>query len=101
LDAAGRKLVLESFNDTARPLPAATLPELFEAQAARTPNAIALVFDDQRLSYADLDAVANRLAHHLIGLGVGPESRVGVALERSLEMIVALLAILKAGGAYV
>ena len=81
-------------------MPAATLPELFEAQAARTPEAVALVYDDQQLTYGELNARANRLAHHLIGLGVGPEVLVGLCLERSAEMVVALLGILKAGGAY-
>ena len=67
---------------------------------ARDPQATALVFGEESLTYQELNARANRLAHHLIGLGVGPESLVGIALERSLEMVVALLGILKAGGAY-
>ncbi|MBO1014335.1 amino acid adenylation domain-containing protein [Achromobacter sp. SD115] len=74
---------------------------LFEAQAAAQPNAIALVFEDTQLSYRELDARANRLAHRLIELGVRPETRVGIASERSVDMVVGLLAILKAGGAYV
>ncbi|HWV17360.1 MAG TPA: amino acid adenylation domain-containing protein, partial [Rhodocyclaceae bacterium] len=69
--------------------------------AARRPDAIALLMGERELSYAELNARANRLAHRLIGAGIGPESRVGVALERSPETIVALLAVLKAGGAYV
>ena len=77
------------------------MPALFEAQVARTPEAVALVCGEERLSYAALNARANRLAHQLIAQGVGPETLVGIALERSLEMVVALLAILKAGGAYV
>ena len=74
---------------------------LIERQAAATPEATALVFEDQLLSYAELNTRANRLAHYLIGLGVRPETRVGIAVERSVEMVVGLLGILKAGGAYV
>jgi len=74
---------------------------LFEEQTARTPTATALVFGEQRLDYAELNRQANRLAHALIERGVGPDRLVGVAMERSVEMVVALLAILKAGGAYV
>jgi len=73
----------------------------FERQASVRPDATALVFGDQALSYAELNRRANRLAHHLARRGVGPESLVGVAVERSIEMVVALFAILKAGGAYV
>ena len=79
---------------------AATLPELFAAQVARTPDAIAVVFEDASLTYGELDARANQLAHHLRALGVGPEAVVGLCVERSLEMVVGLLGILKAGGAY-
>ncbi|MBP5100615.1 condensation domain-containing protein, partial [Pseudomonas protegens] len=75
--------------------------QLVEAQALKTPEAEALLFAGQRLSYRELNARANRLAHKLIELGVGPEVRVGVALQRTPEMVVALLAVLKAGGAYV
>ena len=95
------RAILEAFNATARPVPAATLPELFEAQVARDVHAVALIVGTQSLDYGELNARANRLAHHLIGLGVGPESLVGVCLERSVETVVALLAVLKAGGAYV
>ncbi|WP_157649658.1 non-ribosomal peptide synthetase, partial [Burkholderia ubonensis] len=77
------------------------LHRLFEQQAERTPDAVAAVHDDASLTYAELNLRANRLAHHLIALGVAPDFLVGVAMERSLDMIVALLAILKAGGAYV
>ncbi|MDO5104184.1 MAG: condensation domain-containing protein, partial [Lautropia sp.] len=75
--------------------------QLIEKQASCFPDRIALVFGDESLSYRELNQRANQLAHHLIGLGVGPEVRVGIALERSIEMVVGLLAILKTGGAYV
>lgn len=75
--------------------------ELFEEQAARTPDAVAVVHDGRTLTYSQLNARANQLAHHLQGLGVGPEALVAICVERSLEMVVGLLAILKAGGAYV
>ena len=100
LEPRERELLLDSFNATVRPLPEATLPELFEAQVARDPQAIAVVFGKESLTYGELNARANRLSHYLIGLGVGPESLVGIVLERSFEMIVALLATMKAGGAY-
>ncbi len=75
--------------------------QLFEAQANRTPEAIALSFADKEISYGELNKRANQLAHYLIELGVGPGTLVGVCLERSLDLIVGLLGILKAGGAYV
>ena len=75
--------------------------ELFEEQAARTPDAVAVVHDGRTLTYSQLNARANQLAHHLRGLGVGPEALVAICVERSLEMVVGPLAILKAGGAYV
>jgi amino acid adenylation domain-containing protein len=78
-----------------------TIHELFEAQAARTPEAIAVIFQDQRLTYAELNAQANQLAHYLRRLGVRQDMPVGICHERAPEMIVGLLAILKAGGAYV
>ncbi|MGV6476982.1 amino acid adenylation domain-containing protein, partial [Azotobacter vinelandii] len=75
--------------------------QLIEAQVARTPEAVALVFSDETLTYGELNRRANRLAHRLIELGVGPDVPVGIAVERGFEMVVGLLAILKAGGAYV
>ena len=92
--------ILFEWNATARDLPQVTLPALFEAQVERSPEAIALVFEERTLSYAELNAQANRLAHLLIGRGIGPEDLVALALPRSTEMIVALLGILKAGAAY-
>ncbi|MBV9124651.1 MAG: amino acid adenylation domain-containing protein, partial [Planctomycetes bacterium] len=77
------------------------LPRLFEDQAERTPEAVAVAFEGERLTYAELNARANRLAHHLRTLGVGPDVLVGIGMERSVEMVVGLLAVLKAGGAYV
>lgn len=74
--------------------------QLFEAQAQQTPDAVAVVFQEQKLTYGELNARANQLAHYLKGLGVGPEVIVGICVDRSLEMIVGLLGILKAGGAY-
>ncbi|MHB2052591.1 amino acid adenylation domain-containing protein [Pseudomonas sp. VEM90] len=90
------------FNATATEYPLGTpVQRLIEAQVQRTPDAEALVFGTVRLSYAQLDARANQLANRLVAAGVGPDALVGIAAERSLEMVVGLLAILKAGGAYV
>jgi len=77
-----------------------TLPERFEAQAARTPYAIAVTFNSAQVTYAELNARANQLAHYLIAQGIGPEDLVGIALEHSIETIVAILGIMKAGAAY-
>ncbi|MCP4709341.1 MAG: AMP-binding protein, partial [Planctomycetes bacterium] len=77
------------------------LPELFQAQVEKTPEAVALVFEDQQSTYRELNQRANRLAHYLQKLGVGPEVLVAICIERSLEMVIGLYAILKAGGAYV
>ncbi|MET0397578.1 MAG: AMP-binding protein, partial [Longimicrobiaceae bacterium] len=79
--------------------PERCIHRLFEAQAERTPGAVALTFGGGRTTYRELDARANRLARRLRRLGVGPETRVGVCVERSPEMVAALLAVLKAGGA--
>jgi non-ribosomal peptide synthetase component F len=95
-----RETILRGWNDTAHPIPHATLPELFARAAAKHPDAVAVAFADETLSYRELDSRANRLAHHLRAYGVGPETVVGVCLARSLNLIVGLLAILKAGGAY-
>ncbi len=75
--------------------------QLFEAQVAKQPCAPALLFEDRQLSYAELNTRANRLARHLVSLGVGPDVLVGIAVERGLDMIIGLLAVLKAGGGYV
>jgi amino acid adenylation domain-containing protein len=102
LAEAERRLVLREWNATDAAYPReACVHELFEAQAARTPGAVAVVFEGERVTYAQLNARANRLAHHLRALGVGPDVRVGICVERSVEMVVGLLGILKAGGAYV
>jgi amino acid adenylation domain-containing protein len=78
-----------------------SVPELFERQVARTPDATAVVFGEREISFAELNARANRLAHHLRSTGVGPETVVGSCLERGVEPVVVLLAVLKAGGVYV
>ncbi|MDZ7307314.1 MAG: amino acid adenylation domain-containing protein [candidate division KSB1 bacterium] len=100
LSAGERRQVLVEWNATRRALPALSLSQLFEAQAAATPQAAAVVQGDQQLTYRELNARANQLAHYLQHRGVGPEVLVGLSLERSPDMLVALLAILKAGGAY-
>ncbi|HEU4556635.1 MAG TPA: AMP-binding protein, partial [Longimicrobium sp.] len=102
LPEAERRQVVVEWNHTEAEYPRdVCVHELFEAQAARTPGAVAVVAEEAELTYAELDERANRLAHHLVRLGVGHEARVGVCLERGIEMIVSLLAVLKAGGAYV
>ncbi|WP_143220343.1 non-ribosomal peptide synthetase, partial [Actinomadura sp. CNU-125] len=95
-----RHRILREWNDTGRPVPDATLVDVFEEQAARTPGAVAVIADDATWTYAELDDRANRWAHELIGRGVRPESRVGVVTERSAELLAMLLGVLKAGGAY-
>ncbi|HEU0146646.1 MAG TPA: amino acid adenylation domain-containing protein, partial [Bradyrhizobium sp.] len=100
LDDAEREQVVARFNATAADYPRALLHELFAAQAARTPDGVALRFEGETLSYRELDRRSNQLAHHLRGLGVGPDVVVGLCAERSFEMVIALLGILKAGGAY-
>ena len=99
---AVRQQIVYDWNATVRDYPLHLgVHQLIEEQAARTPDAPALVFAQQRLSYAQLNRRANRLAHRLIEAGVGPDVLVGLAVERSIEMVVGLLAVLKAGGAYV
>ncbi|WP_427923869.1 non-ribosomal peptide synthase/polyketide synthase [Streptomyces sp. cg40] len=100
LDDTERALVLGEWNATEHPVPATTLPELFRAQVARTPDATALVFEGQRLTYAELDARVERTSRVLTALGAGPEETVAVALPRSLDLVVALLAVHRAGAAY-
>ncbi|TVT55694.1 amino acid adenylation domain-containing protein, partial [Amycolatopsis rhizosphaerae] len=95
-----RHRLLTDYNATDRAVPAATIPALFAEQVARRPDSPAVVFEDETVSYRELDARANRLARYLLGCGVGPESRVAVALPRSTEMVVAVLAAHKAGAAY-
>ncbi|HYW06646.1 MAG TPA: amino acid adenylation domain-containing protein, partial [Longimicrobium sp.] len=102
LPAAERARVVAEWNATDAEYPAdACIHELFEAQAERTPHAVAVLHDGVSMTYAELNQRANRLANHLRGLGVGPEARVGICLERTPHMVAALLATLKAGGAYV
>ncbi|HVT17881.1 MAG TPA: non-ribosomal peptide synthase/polyketide synthase [Thermoanaerobaculia bacterium] len=101
LSPAERHHLCHELNDTAAGYPpGGCLHELVEAQAARTPAAVAVEYAGRQLSYAELNAAANLLAGRLLARGVGPEVAVGVCLERSLELVVALLAVLKAGGAY-
>ncbi|QXI40745.1 non-ribosomal peptide synthetase [Pseudomonas xantholysinigenes] len=103
LPAEERAYLLETLNDTEVALDRAYshLPALFAAQVRRTPDAVALQSEAGQLSYRELDAQANRLAHHLIGLGVGPDQRVAVCVERGAALLIGLLGVLKAGGAYV
>ncbi|MFI0776429.1 non-ribosomal peptide synthase/polyketide synthase [Streptomyces sp. NPDC021212] len=100
LTARERHTVLEDWNDTALPVADTTFPRHFEEQAARTPHATALVAPDATYDFAELNARANRLAHHLIALGAGPEKVVAVRLPRTADLLVAQLAVLKAGGTY-
>ena len=101
LTEAERRQLLVEWNQTAAPFPRELgVHQLFEAQVARTPDAIAAVCGDQQITYRELNRRANQLAHHLRGLGVGPDVIVGLGVERSLDLVVALLGVLKAGGAY-
>ena len=95
-----RQQVVETWNATQRAVAPTTLAALFEAQAGRSPELVALVGEAETLSYGALNQRANRLAHTLIARGVGPEDVVGIALPRSPEMVVSLLAVTKAGAAW-
>ncbi|KAG0200976.1 hypothetical protein BGX31_003945, partial [Mortierella sp. GBA43] len=100
--AEERNLLLHTWNATQEDYPSdLCLHHLFEQQVERTPDAAAVVFMGQSLTYGELNKRANRLAHHLIGLGVKPDTRVAICVDRSLAMVIGVLAILKAGGAYV
>ncbi|MGH3911799.1 MAG: amino acid adenylation domain-containing protein [Pseudonocardiaceae bacterium] len=100
LDAQERHRLLVDYNDTTHPVAPACLPTLFQTQVAATPQALAVVFEDTTLTYAQLNTQANRLAHALITRGVGPEQIVALGLPRSPELIIAVLAVLKTGAAY-
>lgn len=102
LTEAEQHQILHTWNETGANYPEhQCFHERFAAQVEQTPDAIALIFQDQQLTYAALNQAANQLAHRLIELGVQPETRVGLYVDRSLEMMIGLLGILKAGGAYV
>jgi non-ribosomal peptide synthetase component F len=97
-----RKQLLIDWNDTSSNYPRnRCVHQLFEQQVEQSPDAVAVVYEDEQLTYRQLNTRANQLAHYLKSFGVGPEVLVGICLERSLEMIIALMGILKAGGAYV
>ncbi|HEX2130880.1 MAG TPA: amino acid adenylation domain-containing protein, partial [Actinophytocola sp.] len=100
LDEAERHALTVGWNDTAVPVPDRCPHELFAEQAARTPDAVALVFEGTEICYAELNARSNQLAHHLIGMGIGRGDLVGIHLERGPLLIAALLAAMKAGAAY-
>ncbi|HEX4606147.1 MAG TPA: amino acid adenylation domain-containing protein, partial [Candidatus Angelobacter sp.] len=100
LSSAEKRLLLESFNDSSRPIPDSTVTEIFEDQVSRTPDLAAIVQGDSSISYRSLNEQANALAHYLQSKGIGPESLVGIAFDRSVAMMVAILAVWKAGAAY-
>ncbi|MCP4661481.1 MAG: AMP-binding protein, partial [bacterium] len=102
MPSSERDQIVVEWNVTGLPYPeSACLHQLVRAQVERTPDAEALIDGERRLSYRELDARANRLAHHLRGLGIGPEALVGISMARGWELVVAILGVLKAGGAYV
>ncbi|MEV0633511.1 amino acid adenylation domain-containing protein [Streptomyces sp. NPDC050619] len=100
MPAEERRRVLVDWNATDRQVPPHSLPQMIEAQVARTPEAVALVHEDESLTYAELNARVNRMARLLAGMGVGPEQTVALFLPRSVELLVALLGVVKAGAAY-
>ena len=102
LTASEKQQILIEWNDTAHDYPRdKTIHQLFEEQVEKTPDNIAIVYEEQQLTYRELNERANQLAHYLRTQGVGPETLVAIACERSLEMIIGMMGILKAGGAYV
>ncbi|BAY29461.1 amino acid adenylation domain-containing protein [Nostoc carneum NIES-2107] len=101
LTTAERHQLLVEWNNTSTEYPQKSIHQLFAEQVELTPDAVALVFAEQKLTYQELNQKANQLAHYLQSLGVGPEVLVGICVERSLEMIIGLLGILKAGGVYI
>jgi amino acid adenylation domain-containing protein len=102
MPAEERQQVLTAWNETASTTPVdGCIHQLFEEQSARTPNGIAIQFQERKLTYSELNSRANQVAHHLLRLGVKPDSRVGICVHRSPEMMVGLLGIMKAGAAYV
>jgi non-ribosomal peptide synthetase component F len=102
LTEAERHKILDEWNDTAADYREDTcIHQLFEEQVERMPEAIAVEFEKQQITYGELNRRANQLAHYLIDIGIGPEKLVGICVERSIEMVVGLLGILKAGGAYI
>src|SRR6185437_342243 len=101
LSPAQRDMLVRRWNDTAVPVPGVTVHELVRARAARSPGAAAVTFAGVTLSYGELDARAGRLAGYLAGIGVGREAPVAVLMERSADLVAAMLGVLKAGGAYV
>nr|WP_321999901.1 non-ribosomal peptide synthetase [Rhodococcus qingshengii] len=100
-DSGERSLVLESWNGTAHEVADVSLVDVFDAQVAASPDSVAVSFEGVSLSYAEFDSRVNRLARYLVSVGVGPESLVGVAVRRSVDLLVAVYGVLKAGGGYV
>src|SRR6185503_11491153 len=94
--------LLIEFNDTAADYNTEQCAHrLFESQVERTPGALAIIFEDQKLTYEELNHKADQMARYLKGLGVGPDALVGISMDRSVEMVLAIFGVLKAGGAYV